>query len=173
MSLMMGLLALALCAYLAAVFLANETQGALREDFRDRALFAGTFTVGLSALLLVSLRSEAPHLWAGLLSRRAAPVFAIGIGTALLAGWFLRTRQYRLARAAAALQITALLGGWMLAQHPYLIYPDVTVQSAAAPAATLAFLLWSLPIGAAVLVPSLWLLFRVFKGETLTWRERA
>ena len=59
----------------------------------------------------------------------------------------------------------------MLAQYPYLIYPDVTVQSAAAPAPTLRFFLWTLPIGAAVLLPSLWLLFRVFKGDTLNWRE--
>src|SRR5262245_11767597 len=42
MSLMMGLLALSLCAYLAAVFLTNETDGELREDFRSHALLAGT-----------------------------------------------------------------------------------------------------------------------------------
>jgi cytochrome d ubiquinol oxidase subunit II len=173
MSLMMGALALALCAYLAAVFLTNETESGLQEDFRARALIAGTFTVGLSGLLLVLLRSDARHLWEGLLSRRAAPVLAIGIAAALLAGWFLRTRRYRLARAAAVVQIAALLGGWMLAQYPYLIYPDVTIGNAAAPAATLRFFLFTLPIGAAILVPSLWLLFRVFKGETFNWHEGA
>jgi cytochrome d ubiquinol oxidase subunit II len=173
MSIMMGALALALCAYLAAVFLTNETADALQEDFRTRALIAGTFTVGLSALLLVLLRSEASHLWAGLLSRRAAPVLMIGIAAALLAGWSLRVRRYRLARVAAVVQITALLGGWMLAQFPYLIYPDVTISNAAAPPATLRFFLLTLPIGAAILLPSLWFLFRVFKGETLNWHEDA
>jgi cytochrome d ubiquinol oxidase subunit II len=173
MSLMMGVLALSLCAYLAAVFLTNETEAELREDFRARALIAGTFTVGLSGILLFLLRSEARHLWAGLLSVRAAPVLITGILAALLAGWFLRTRRYRLARAAATVQIAALLGGWLLAQYPYLIYPDVTVRSAAATAATLRFFLWTLPIGAALLLPSLWLLFRVFKGETFGWREKA
>jgi cytochrome d ubiquinol oxidase subunit II len=171
MSLMMGALALALCAYLAAVFLTNETENQLQEDFRARALIAGTFTVGLSGLLLVLLRSEARHLWEGLLSRRAAPVLTIGIAAALLAGWSLRVRRYRLARAAAVVQIAALLGGWMLAQYPYLIYPDVTIGSAAAPPATLRFFLLTLPIGAAILIPSLWFLFRVFKGETLNWHE--
>ena len=173
MSLLMGALALALCAYLAAVFLTNETESELQEDFRARALVAGTFTVGLSGLLLVLLRSEARHLWAGLLSSRAAPVLAIGIAAALLAGWSLRVRRYRLARAAAVVQIAALLGGWMLAQYPYLIYPDVTIANAAAPPATLRFFLLTLPIGAAILVPSLWLLFRVFKGETFNWHEGA
>src|SRR5688572_25677391 len=51
-ALAMGLLALALCAYLAAVYLANETNGELREDFRSRALWAGTVTVALSGLTL-------------------------------------------------------------------------------------------------------------------------
>ncbi|WP_164100551.1 hypothetical protein [Candidatus Laterigemmans baculatus] len=44
-----------------------------------------------------------------------------------------------------------------------MIYPDVTFREAAAPAPTLAFVLGSVPVGAAFLVPSLWLLFRVFK----------
>src|SRR5262245_26426483 len=173
MPLLMGFLALALCAYLAAVFLANETDGDVREDFRARALIAGTFTVGLSAILLMLLRSEAAHLWQGLLSVRAAPVLTLGVGAALLAGWSLRARRYRLARAAATVQITALLAGWMLAQYPYIIYPDVTVSNAAAPAATLRFFLLTLPLGAVILLPSLWYLFRVFKGETFNWKEEA
>jgi cytochrome d ubiquinol oxidase subunit II len=59
----------------------------------------------------------------------------------------------------------------MLAQFPYLIYPDVTISNAAAPPATLRFFLLTLPIGAAILLPSLWFLFRVFKGDTLNWHE--
>jgi cytochrome bd ubiquinol oxidase subunit II len=50
-------------------------------------------------------------------------------------------------------------------QYPHLIYPDVTLQDAAGPPATLRFLLWTLVPGAMLLVPSLGLLFRVFKGQ--------
>ena len=39
-----GLLALATCAYLAAVYLTNETDGELQDDFRRRAIVAGTAT---------------------------------------------------------------------------------------------------------------------------------
>lgn len=106
-------------------------------------------------------------MWSGLFSTRALPVLTSGIGAALLAGWWLRTRHYRLARAAAVAQIAALLAGWMLAQYPYIVYPDITLDSAAAPAATLRFFLLSLPIGFGILLPSLWLLFRVFKAEAL------
>ena len=168
-----GALALALCAYLAAVFLANETGGELREDFRRRALLSGTAVVALSVLALPLVRSEAPHLWDGLVGGRATPVLAVGIIAALLSGWFLRGRRYRAARVAAVTQIVALLTGWAVAQYPYLIYPDLTLAGAAAPRGVLVFVLWSTPAGMLLLLPSLWYLFRVFKGEHLSVRESA
>ncbi|HYJ80389.1 MAG TPA: cytochrome d ubiquinol oxidase subunit II, partial [Longimicrobiaceae bacterium] len=173
LSLAIGAFALALCAYLAAVYLANETAGELREDFRRRALAAGTVVVALSVLLLPLLRSEAPHLWAGLLSARAAPVLGMGVAAALLSGWSLWRGRLRLARTAAVAQTACLVVGWAVAQHPYLIYPDLTVQGAAAPEATLRFLLWSTPFGMALLIPSLWYLFRVFKGPALGLVDRS
>jgi len=166
-SLVIGALALALCAYLAAVYLTNETQGELREDFRQRALLAGGFVVGLAVVALPLLYWEASHLWHGLIGPRAAPVVALGIATALLSGGALLRHRYRLARAAAIAQVSLLLLGWGLAQYPYLIYPDVKLHDAAAPEATLRFALYSLPVGAALLIPSLWLLFRVFKRKPL------
>jgi cytochrome d ubiquinol oxidase subunit II len=166
-SLVIGSLALALCAYLAAVYLTNETQGELREDFRRRALLAGTFVMALAVIALPLLLLETPHLWRGLVGPRAAPVLALGIATALLSGWALLCRRFRLARVAAIGQVSLLLLGWGLAQYPYLIYPDVKLHDVAAPEATLRFLLYSLPVGTALLVPSLWFLFDVFKSRRL------
>jgi cytochrome bd ubiquinol oxidase subunit II len=171
-SLFMGALALALCAYLAAVFLVNETAGEMREDFRTRALLAGTAVVGLSAVLLPLVRAQAPHLWAGLVGGPATPVLVPGIIAALLSGWWLRQRRYRLARVSAVVQIVCLLAGWAIAQSPYIIYPGLTLLQAAAPQSTLLFILWTTPIGMALLIPSLWYLFRVFKGEHLAIREQ-
>jgi cytochrome d ubiquinol oxidase subunit II len=167
----MGALALSLCAYLAAVFLANETSGELREDFRRRALLAGTAVVALSALVLPLVHTDAPHLWAGLLGGPGTPVFLGGVAAALASGWFLRVRRYRLARITSVAQIAALLVGWAAAQYPYIIYPDLTLADAAAPRGVLQFVLWSAPVGMAVLLPSLYYLFRVFKGEHLGVRE--
>ncbi len=164
-SLAIGALALALCAYLAAVYLTNETDGELQEDFRNKALLAGTFVVGLSALAIPLLYVEAPHLWTGLTGPRAGPVIVPGLMAALLSGWGLLRRHYRLARAMAISQIVLLLLGWGLAHYPYLIYPDMKLSDVAAPKATLRFVLIAVPIGAVFLVPSLWLLFRVFKAE--------
>ena len=160
-----GLLALSLCAYLAAVYLTVETRGALQDDFRRRALLAGTATVGLSVLTLPLLRTAAPHLWDGLLSWHAAPILVGGAVAALIAGYALLMKWYRAARAAAIVQIVMLLAGWMAAQYPYIVYPDLTLYSAAAPPATLEFFVWTLPIGALLLGPSLYYLFHVFKAE--------
>jgi len=77
----------------------------------------------------------------------------------------LRGGHYNLARYSCVAQIVTLLAGWGAAQWPYLIYPDVTVTNAAAPASTLALTAWTLPFGLGALLPSLWFLFRVFKSR--------
>ncbi|HET9949173.1 MAG TPA: cytochrome d ubiquinol oxidase subunit II [Longimicrobiales bacterium] len=162
-----GIFALAVCAYVAAVFLACETEGELREDFRARALWAGTAVVAASALMLPLLALQAEHLWEGLLAPRTLPVLALGVSAALASGWLLRIRRFRAARVAAVLQVACLVAGWGLAQHPYLIFPDLTLPDAAAPASTLRFVVFALPLGLGLVLPSLWLLFRVFKGRVI------
>lgn len=165
MAVVTGLFALSLCAYLAAVFLTVETDGALREDFRRRALAIGTVVVVLSAVLVPGVFVAAPHLGAGLLSARALPVLGVGGVAALASGYGLWKRHYRVARVATVAQVTCLLAGYALAQFPYLIYPDVPLAGSAAPEATLRALLWTVPPGLALLLPSLWWLFKVFKSE--------
>lgn len=168
LSMLTGALALALCAYLAAVYLTNETEGELREDFRTRALASGTVVVTLSAVAIPVAFFNARHLAEGLIAERNLPVMIPGAIAALTSGWALLVRRYRLARVAAAAQVTLLIAGWGIAQHPYLVYPSLTLHDAAAPDATLKFILYSLPFGAALLGPSLWLLFRVFKTARST-----
>lgn len=158
-----ALLALSACAYLAAVYLTVETKAELREDFRTRAILAGTSTAFLAGLVLLFAWHEANWFFDQLVSVRSSPVLAAGMVCFAVSGWAIFTRRYLLGRISAAGEIVLLLLGWGLAQRPYLIYPDMTFQRAAAPAPTMAFMLATLPVGAALLVPSLWLLFRVFK----------
>ena len=170
-SLCMGGAALSLFAYLAAVFLCVETTGALQEDFRRRALGAGTIVVIGAALTVPLTYFQAPHLWRGLTSARVVPVLLFGLGAAIVSGYALLVRRPRRARAAAIAQIVALLVGWALAQRPYLVYPDLLLEATAAEPATMRFVLASLPVGAALIVPSLWFLFRVFKGSQIEAAE--
>jgi cytochrome d ubiquinol oxidase subunit II len=65
-----GLLTLALFAFLAAVYLTREaSEEDLREDFRRRALAAGIVTGALAFLALGLARDAAPLLWTGLMTR--------------------------------------------------------------------------------------------------------
>ena len=65
----------------------------------------------------------------------------------------------------ASVMSAAILAGWGVASFPYLIYPSVTISgAAAAPQVQLAILVGA-ALGAVILVPSLWLLFSLFKGK--------
>ncbi|HEX7999678.1 MAG TPA: cytochrome d ubiquinol oxidase subunit II [Pyrinomonadaceae bacterium] len=162
-----GFFALALFAFLAAVYLTLETEEtALQEDFRRRALAAGV-VVGLLALLVFLLAGEgAPSVRAGLSrSAWALPLHGATALCAIGAFWSLWKRAYKLARLMAAGQVTLILWGWALAQFPYIVEPDITIASAAAPRATLNLLLTALALGALLLFPSFYYLFRVFKSN--------
>jgi len=160
-----GLLALATCAYLAAVYLTNETDGELREDFRRRAILAGTATAVLAGLVVLLAWRGAPWFFGRLLSYRTVPIIAIGLLCFAGSAWAIFTRRFALARIFAAAEIGLLLWGWGLAQYPYLAYPDLPLAAVAAPLATVRFVVLSLPVGGALLIPSLWLLLRVFKSQ--------
>jgi cytochrome d ubiquinol oxidase subunit II len=159
-----GFLALASCAYLAAVYLMLETTGELREDFRLRAIIAGTTTAGLAMLVLLLARSDAEWFFGRLISWRTLPLVAGGLFCFAASGWAVFRRRYVWARNFAAAEIALLLLGWGVAQFPYLAYPDMRLNDLAAPTATLRFVVLSLPVGGLLLFPSLWLLLRVFKS---------
>ncbi len=164
-----GVLAVLICAYLAAVYLAWESDDhQLREDFRRRALGTWWIAGAVSAGTLALTRSGAPRLWEHLTAWPAIVFLAGGAVLAPLSFVSLWRRQYGAARVFGAAQIVALLSGWAAAQWPYLIYPDLTVAGTASPAPTLAFIAVTLPFGVAALIPSLWLLFVVFKSRRAT-----
>ena len=160
-----GLLTLALFAFLAAVYLTVEArQWALQEDFRRRALgaAAAVFVAAFGTLGLALL--GAPLMGRGLTTAPWAPALHLATGVAaIVAIWALWSRRFRLARVAAAAEVSLILWGWALAQYPYLIPPDLTIRAAAAPRITLILSLWTLGLGTLVLFPSLIYLFRVFK----------
>jgi cytochrome d ubiquinol oxidase subunit II len=164
-ALSVGLLALTLFAFLAAVFLTMETHDReLCEDFRQRALAAGIAVFLASGLVLLLSQDAAPLVRTGLMaSPWALPLhLATGVSavTVLAALWF---RRFRLARMMVGLQVSLIFWGWALAQYPLLVPPDLTVRNSAAPDSTLRLVLIVLPVGGALVLPSLWYLFQVFK----------
>lgn len=163
----LGIFVLTLAAYLAAVFLAAETEGELREDFHRRAFASGTATAVLSVVMLWLMARYTPWLWNGFTHGVSGVLLFIGAVLYLFSFILVVKRQYVLARISASGQVLVLLLGWVLAQWPYMIYPDLTFEAAKAPDATLRFVVQVVPLGMVILLPSLFLLFRVFKKEPL------
>ena len=166
-ALSVGAFALVAFAFLATVYLTLEaTEPELREDFRRRALGAGVALFGAALLVLVLSGSGAPRMRAGLIfAPWAVPLHLLTGAAAVAALAALWRRRYRVARLAAAAQVSLILWGWAVSQYPYLLPPDLTVAAAAAPDVTLRLVLGGLALGAAVLFPSLYYLFRVFKSR--------
>jgi cytochrome bd ubiquinol oxidase subunit II len=164
-SVLIGLLAVATGAYLAAVFLAGDARRAelpdLEEAFRRRALLSGAVTGVFTLGGLLVVRSDARDLWDGLTSGGGLALVAVsavaGVATmALVAG-----RRFGIARLSAAVAVTAITVGWAVAQRPYLLPGELTVKKAAASDATLGALLLGVGLGLVILVPSLWYLYRL------------
>ncbi|GAC1302976.1 MAG: cytochrome d ubiquinol oxidase subunit II [Vulcanimicrobiaceae bacterium] len=164
-SLAIGVLAVALCAQIAAVFLTLETGGALRSDFRARAIGA-TFalaTVGAIALGIAGVTE--PRTFAALVGAHSLPGIAVAMALGFVVLGALVARRFAFARVAVAGETIAVLVGWYIAQAPYIVPGELTVMSAAAPPAVLRAFLWLTAGGTVLLVPSLLLLFRVFRND--------
>jgi cytochrome d ubiquinol oxidase subunit II len=161
-----GVMAVLVCAYLSAVFLCADAkrEGAddLVDEFRIRALGTAAVT-GVAGLIgLFVLRGDAPLLWNGL-TGRAAPVLGLSIVAGAAAVVCLGLRRYVAARLASALAVTTILVGWAVSQYPYLLVPQLTIEEAATGRATLEAMLLALAVGAVVLVPSLVYLYVLFQ----------
>lgn len=157
-----GLLALSLFAYLAAVYLTSDTDDKeVQDDFRARAVI--TFFV--SALFAVAVfylsKQEAPGIWADI-----SVAVPLHIGTAMVAicsFTCLWARRFKVARFLAAAQVALILWGWAIGQFPYLVRPDYTLTNSAANPVTLQLVIGCLVIGAFLLFPSFYYLIRIFK----------
>ena len=161
---MAGLLAVALCALLAAVYLLGETDDAdLREDFRRRALTAAV-AVGILAFATLGVAlSNAPHFgWRLSGSAWAIPFQLLAGATALSVFACLWLRRNTAAKFAVGAQAVVMLSGWALAQFPYLIVPGISIADAAASEKILAMTFWILAGGMPLLLPSFFYLYRVF-----------
>ncbi|MDO8184569.1 cytochrome d ubiquinol oxidase subunit II [Conexibacter sp. JD483] len=162
-SVTIGLLAVALSAYLAAVYLAADAvrrgDAEMERAFRLRALVAGLVAGGMAAGALVVLRDDTRTLFDALLSGAGLAAVIVsalaGLGTLLL----VRARSYEYSRYSAAVAVAAIVAGWAIAQSPELLPGAMTVEQAAAGDDTLIAVVAAVLAGLVVLAPSLGLLF--------------
>ena len=160
-SISIGVLAVAAGAYIAAAFLtadARRSAPALVDAFRRRTLWAGVVAGGLAIGGLLVLRVDAPRLFEDLTGPGLPFVIAsVVAGSVSLVLCIISDGRWTRAFAVAAVATVVL--GWGVAQYPLLLPPDLTIAAAAAPAGTLEALTVITIAAAAVIGPSLALLF--------------
>ncbi len=164
-SLWIGALAVATSAYVAAVFLAGDAVRAgapgLASAFRARALAAGAVAGAMAIGGLLVVREDARHLFDGLTSGAGLVMVvasaAVGVGTL----WLIWGRRYEPARYTSGIAVGTVLVGWALAQRPDFLPGELTFRAAAAGEATLLATLIALVLALAVIVPSIFVLFRL------------
>ncbi|HEV8194188.1 MAG TPA: cytochrome d ubiquinol oxidase subunit II [Ktedonobacterales bacterium] len=166
-----GAFALGLCSVLSATYLAveayNDGDQDLAQGFRQRAIMAGAVTAVFGAIAAILASVQAPVLWHGLIGR-ALPLSLGAVLLGLATAAALLRSLYHVARVLVVALTVCILAAWAIAQWPYLIVPDVTIDNAASPASVLGPMVIVAVLGLAVLLPALWYLFRVFKAGPRT-----
>jgi cytochrome bd ubiquinol oxidase subunit II len=161
-SIVAGLLAVSVTAYVAAVFLTWDA-GRLSDDtmvahFRIRAVAAGVVAGIVAFVGLLVARNDARYLFDGLTSR-ALPLVVVSVVAGLGALVLLRGRPRRGGRAAPVVAAGALVLGWGVAQWDYLLPTTLTVSQAAAPTGTITAVLVAAALAALLIVPAFALLY--------------
>jgi cytochrome d ubiquinol oxidase subunit II len=168
-SILIGVLALATSAYLAAVFLAADAARAgdreLQASFRTRALVAGVIAGAIALAGLGVLHADVHPLYRRLIRGDALAALIVSVLAGAVTLELIRRQRFETARYSAALAVATVIAGWALAQNPVLLR-GLTVRQAAAPHDTLVVVIVAVLGGAIILFPSLALLFRlVLRGQ--------
>lgn len=170
-SLLGGVLAVVVCAYLGATFLAADAarQGSadLVAGFRRRALVAGTLAGAVTLGGISVLAADAPELFEGL-TGRGAPLIAVSATAGAASLLLLARSRFVAARAAGAGAVVAVVWGWAAGQYPDLLVNSLSIEAGAGHRTTLVAMLVSLGIGAALFVPPLVALLSIHAQGRLT-----
>ncbi|MDA8086290.1 MAG: cytochrome d ubiquinol oxidase subunit II [Nitrospiraceae bacterium] len=157
-----GLIGLSVCAYLTPIYMAARTAGGLRDDFRRRAI-AGALALGfLTAIEVVVARFDAPLFFWRFVRPLPLALAALAAFCGCLTLVLLLRRAYGAARWVADFAVAFTISGFAAALYPYMIIGQLSLAQAAAGRQAILAVLTTLPIGAALLAPSLFLLYRTF-----------
>jgi len=163
-ALSIGLFGVVLCAQVAGVFLLSEVpSGPVHDDFRRRTIRV-TLALWLAGLIPATMAfTSEPRLLAAF----ERPYVIAIVTAAMLAGVVVMILAARGAnnatRFAVGLETIAILAAWFAAQAPDIVPGRYTYMDAASPAATIVAFLIAVGCGAVFLIPSLVLLFAIFK----------
>jgi cytochrome d ubiquinol oxidase subunit II len=168
--LLVGVLFVVSCAYIAAVFLLDDCRRAADEElaayFARRAIIAAVVAGVLAAAGLVVLHADARYVFDGLLAEGLPFLIAsalLGIATlfGLVRGW------KRALRPLAIGAFVMVIAGYAVAQYPYILPTTLKVEDAAGVGATLTAVIIVFVVAVVTVIPSLALLYRLAQKQAL------
>ncbi len=168
--LLVGVLFVASCAYIAAVFLLDDCRRAGDEElaayFKRRSIVAAVVAGVIAAIGLVVLRADGRYDFDHLTSEGLPFVIASGIlGTVTIAG--LLKGWSRALRPLAIATFVMVIAGYAVAQYPYMLPTTLTVEDAAGVDATLTAVIVVFGVALVTVLPSLVLLYRLAQKQAL------
>jgi cytochrome d ubiquinol oxidase subunit II len=166
-----GALFVAVAAYTAAAFLVRDSGATGHEELRDyfaRRALAVAVIAGIGAVVgVVALHQDARFIYDGLTSWP-------GIGLVVLSGvcglgalGLLITGRHTGLRFAAVGAGVAMIWGYFAAAFPYMLPTSLKISDAAGPSATLTSVIVVFGVAAALVVPSLILLYALSQRQAL------
>lgn len=167
-SLLGGVMAVVVCAFLAAVYLTADAErrgnAATVRAFRRRAIGAAVVAGVVALGGVFVLQHDAPDLFHGL-THRGAPLIALSAVAGATTLFLLTRARYAWARVSAAVAVVSVLFGWAAGQYPYMLEHTLKISDAAGAHATLVAILVVLGGGSVLLVPALaWLFVLMQRG---------
>ena len=162
-SILGGVLAVTVCAYLAAVYMISDAERLNQPDmvdyYRRRAIIAAIVAGVVAFIGIFVLRADATYVFHGLTSR-ALPVVIVSVLCGLGSLGLLLRGRARMARLLAMGAVATVVIAWGVAQWPYMLPQSLKVSQAAAPDATLTTILVVFVIAAVTILPSIgWLYY--------------
>ncbi|UFS70453.1 cytochrome d ubiquinol oxidase subunit II [Geomonas sp. RF6] len=160
-----GVIGVAVCAYLAPLYMTVRTKGDLQDDFRIRGILAGIVLGVVTALQIPVARFSAPLFADRLFRPWVVAVVCLAVAGGIATQGALWRRRYLWAQFFGAGTVAATIAGFAAAIYPDLLIGTLTLSAAAAPREALVAFLVVVPVGSLVLVPSLIFLYWTFRGE--------
>jgi cytochrome d ubiquinol oxidase subunit II len=169
-SILGGVLAVIVVAYLAAVYLAWDARRladpAMAEYFRRRAIGAAVVAGVASVVGIFVLRADAEYLFDEL-SSRALPLVILAALCGAASLYLLVRDATRGARVLAIGAVGSVMIGWGVAQWPYILPTTLEVADAAAPSGTLGALIVATVGFIVIVVPGFVLLYSLDQKSLL------
>ena len=171
-SVAVGLFTVALCGFLAAIYLIGEA----KEDFdvkrfTKKAVIMNAVAVGFGGLVFLAAEHENVHLAFWLFGNPVSFTAIIAASLSLVLLWYLlRRKKNRIIRILAAFQVTMILIAVGYRHFPDIIMVknghNLSLLTDHAPATTINDLGWGLLIGSLLILPALGYLFYSFQRKS-------